>query len=249
MKDYDILFNRLSQEKRKDIDKELKEFKIANPHFHDSSILGEFNDILYWRKEALHTSSNGLGEHKKRSDYKYALVDKFDSIKWKYSKNPVKHFLNDHVSELRQDCDNEDCFIQINDAQIVELIAEHTVLNDFIEESRKEYGADGEFNNPENTSRLYWKDQNIRDFVRFAYGLHHAKVARHENETIQDFVNELARLFNLQLPKEWHSLFSKGIHANNNDFNSEVFDKLKNAYQAYAKQQIEKKNRNKTTTT
>jgi hypothetical protein len=93
-------------------------------------------------------------------------------------------------------------------------------------------------------SDLVWKGENETEFVQIFYALFKAGYISNTEKKITHFIPEMAKLLNFQLSENWQNNLSKSIHATNNDYNPQIFDRLKTSFAEYQQSLINKKKKN-----
>lgn len=86
---------------------------------------------------------------------------------------------------------------------------------------------------------------NKNDFVQLVYGLHKAGYLNKGKGEITKIVETLAETFQVDLGKNWQSNLSSSIHKSKHGYEPPIFNKIRQAYQYYAEDQITAKKSNK----
>lgn len=85
------------------------------------------------------------------------------------------------------------------------------------------------------------KKDNKNEFVQLIYSLHKAGYINEGKGEITKVVESLAGVFKIDLGKGWQANHSSSIHKAKNNYQPQVFDKIKEAYHEYFQDQIESK--------
>ena len=80
---------------------------------------------------------------------------------------------------------------------------------------------------------VQWKGNNKTEFVQFVYALFEAGLITNDSREVTKLVEQLATIFKFDLGNNWQSNHSKSINNRNNDYEPEIFDRIKKAYSAY----------------
>ena len=85
---------------------------------------------------------------------------------------------------------------------------------------------------------------NKNEFVQLMYGLHQAGFINEGKGEITKIVEAIAGVFNIHLGKNWQSNHSASIHKVKNDYQAQIFHKIREAYEQYTDSLIESKKKN-----
>lgn len=86
---------------------------------------------------------------------------------------------------------------------------------------------------------------NKNEFVQLMYGLHQAGFINEGKGEITKIVEAIAGVFNIHLGENWQSNHSASIHKVKNDYQAQIFHKIREAYEQYTDSLIEGKKKNR----
>lgn len=86
---------------------------------------------------------------------------------------------------------------------------------------------------------------NKNEFVQLMYGLHQAGFINEGKGEITKIVETIAGVFNIHLGENWQSNHSASIHKVKNDYQAQIFHKIREAYEQYTDSLIEGKKKNR----
>ncbi|MFH2094111.1 MAG: RteC domain-containing protein [Bacteroidota bacterium] len=85
----------------------------------------------------------------------------------------------------------------------------------------------------EASGMVHFTFENPVDFTVLVYALYKAKYLNNGEGEITKIHNELAKLLNITLPKNWSSNLSKMIHRNNYDYKPKILENISKAFEQY----------------
>lgn len=155
--------------------------------------------------------------------------------------NDISDYLADEKKELKQLAADEKRLIRL----LVRFVAFQEIekrLPDILNMADKKAGK--------GDSGLYpvkWTSvkDNKNDFVQLIYGLHKAGYLNKGKGEITKIVERLADTLQVDLGKNWQSNLSSSIHKSKHGYEPPIFNKIKQAYQYYAEDQITAKKSSK----
>lgn len=86
---------------------------------------------------------------------------------------------------------------------------------------------------PVNRTGIKWKGKTEIDFIHFVYALHTSGKMQNENKEVTNLVEELAKLFDFKLSKNWIQNHSSNINKRVNGYMPRIFKDLEDAYMEY----------------
>jgi len=217
-------------------------------HKKEAVVLKDLFDDVSFRREnlvkRLEPYDYRLRSHSvKGNAFKEELVSKFQHHKNDYEGTPVIHFINEHLEGLtkvhksrfeqhpEQYEDDVDFLHKTEAESVVRLLAEDSAYAYFLDKIN-DVNPQGR---PSEHEELEWKGANQTEFTQLIYALYHSKLLTNKSKRLIRLVEDLAKLFNVDLSQNWQSNLSKSVHQRNNDYEPEIFDRLGEAYRVYRK--------------
>lgn len=146
----------------------------------------------------------------------------------------ISEYLADEKEELKQLAADEKKLIRL----LVRFVAFQEIekkLPDILNVSDKNENKE---RNEQQSIRWTSIKNNKNDFVQLVYGLHKAGYLNEGKGEITKIVEALAETFHFDLGKNWQSNLSSSIHKSKNGYEPPIFNKIRQAYQNYAEDQI-----------
>ncbi|WP_336516451.1 hypothetical protein [Pollutibacter soli] len=143
-------------------------------------------------------------------------------------------------------------FAQINSEKIEEVIENLAAWQAIIEfqaflETKKISIQNKKVSKKSNDQRsnIIWKGENETELIHLIYAMFHGDFISCKPNRIDSVVQSICTAFNYELGKNWKSNHSKSIHNRKNDYQIQIFDKLKSSYILYANSQKQNRAKNK----
>lgn len=187
-------------------------------------------------------------EHYKRGENIETILTE---IKDKFSQGPsIKSFNREPNGEItlvsQEELEKDLANFAKNDRQLIRLFIQYLALVEMkkrLPELYKEFWDKEEQpqTKPPLSYDINWTGDNKNEFVQLIYALHEAGLLNSGKGEITKTIVALAKVFNINLGKNWQSNHSNSIHRQNTDYEPPIFKMLEESYKNYTANLIELK--------
>lgn len=120
------------------------------------------------------------------------------------------------------------------------VLKSYLKLHEYLQIEAIKYSPQVEIKNDKTTSNIQWLKDNKTEFTHFIYALFHGGYLSNKEKEKTKLVEEIAKLFNIELSENWQSNLSKSILKSKNGYEPEIFNELKKEFEKYYTEIINK---------
>ncbi len=241
----DLLYHELVQDFTQHLNTEYEEFiDSKDPEDLENFYNPKFIVMLKNRKASLQITDKNT--QLRSNDFLIQIFDVFHRNQDQFSsrKEAVKKLFNEHIGTLKHEFADKE-YIDFNDAEIINRLAEYKAISDFIEHLQKQNQTTEQEQTtvPENIQKttLRWKKDNTNEFAQFVHALYKAGYLTNESGKITELVKEMAQVFNFTLATNWEASLSDSYLYTNSDYMPKIFPNLKQAFEDEREEKLTKK--------